>query len=88
MRKLTKSEIGILSVLRKQPGLAVPVDAIASEAGLTVKRVWVRGRELAPFKLVRAIMHRVYIGQDVSTQYSLQLEPDSAASTSKSEDLS
>ncbi len=75
MRKLTLSENRILSVLCKLPGRAIPVEAIAEQSGLTVKRVWVRGRELTYLKLARAIMRRVYVGEHATTQYFLQLEP-------------
>lgn len=79
MRKLTMTEHRILSVLRKLPGQSIPIQAIAEQSGLTVKRVWVRGRELAQLRLARAILHRVYIGGRFATQRSLQLEPDSAS---------
>jgi hypothetical protein len=40
MRKLTMTEHRIPSVLRKLPGQTIPVESIASESGLTVKKVW------------------------------------------------
>ena len=77
-RKLTLTENRILSVLRKLPGQSIPIEAIAEQSGLTAKRVWVRGRELAQLKLARAILHRVYIGPHFTSTFSLQLEPTSA----------
>ena len=76
-RKLTLTENRILSVLRKLPGQSIPIEAIAEQSGLTAKRVWVRGRELAQLKLARAILHRVYIGPHFTSTFSLQLEPTS-----------
>lgn len=77
MRKLTMTEHRILGVLRKLPGQSIPIEAIAEQCGLTAKRVWVRGRELAQLKLARAILHRVYIGPYSTSTLSLQLEPTS-----------
>jgi hypothetical protein len=73
MRKLTLSERRILSVLRELPGQSIPIEAIASQSGLTAKRVWVRGRTLAHLKLARAILHRVYIGSHSTSTFSLQM---------------
>jgi hypothetical protein len=77
MRKLTTTEHRILNVLRQLPGQSIPIEAIAEQSGLTAKRVWVCGRELAQLKLARAILHRVYIGPHFISTFSLQLEPTS-----------
>jgi DNA-binding Lrp family transcriptional regulator len=78
MRKLTLTERRILNVLLELPRQSIPIESIAEQSGLTAKRVWVRGRELARFKLARAILHRVYIGPHFTSTFSLQLEPTSA----------
>jgi hypothetical protein len=75
MRRLTMTENRILHALQKQPDQTLPIETIAQETRLTVKRVYVRGRELTHLSLVRLIMHRVYAGPHSTTSYFLKLEP-------------